>query len=139
MDAPTDLIGDVILKTSLVLAVLYGALWAVRRFSRGLGVARRGPAITVLQSAHLGPGRTLHLVGVGDKTLLIGATSQQVALLADLGLFEAEPVMEEELVNSSFESYFRRATELASSVSSRLKGKAVGSGSQDGQEGGAAG
>lgn len=119
--APTDLLWDVLLKTALVLAVLYAVLWAIRRFmGRGV-VAPRGTSILVIHSAHLGPGRSVHLIGVGDKMLLVGATSQQVSLLAELDVAGEVAPPDAPVEAASFERYLHRAAEMWQTASSRLR------------------
>ncbi len=121
MDMPLDLIWDVAVKTALVLALLYAALWAIRRYYGKSGVLQRGPSLLVVQSTQLGPGRSVHLIGVGGKMLLIGATSQQVSLLAEVG--SMDPAAEPEAVDTpdSFERHLRKAIDVAGSLPARLK------------------
>ncbi len=121
MDVPTDLIWDVAAKTALVLALLYGVLWTIRRYYGKTGLQQRSASILVVQSAQLGPGRSVHLIGVGGKMLLVGATSQQVSLLAEVGA--ADLVMESEVAVSGdgFDRHLRQAIDAAGSLSSRLR------------------
>ena len=77
---------DVVAKLVLVIGLAYLAIAGLRWLQKG----RRRPAdgsgvaIRLLETTGLAPGRWLHLVAVGEKTLLIGATEYQVSLLADL-------------------------------------------------------
>lgn len=121
-DAPADLLWDVVVKTALVLALLYGVLWLVRRYYGRGAAPSRGAAIVLMQSAQLGPGRSLHLVGVGSKTLLLGATSQQVSLLAELDPEDLESGPDVPEGGYSFDRYFHQASGVAGAFSSRLKG-----------------
>ncbi|HEX2922770.1 MAG TPA: flagellar biosynthetic protein FliO [Chloroflexota bacterium] len=119
-DAPGDLLWDVIVKTALVLALLYGVLWLVKRYYGRTASTPKGAGIVLIQSTHLGPGRALHLVGVGSRTLLLGATSQQVSLLAELDPtdLESEPNSVE---GYSFDRYLNQASGVAGMLSSRLR------------------
>jgi flagellar biogenesis protein FliO len=81
---------DVGLKLVAVLALAYGSLMLLKRTGFGGGVASKGsdPALgmRVVSSLVLAPNRTVHLVKVpGGKTLVVGATPNQVNLIADLG------------------------------------------------------
>jgi len=122
---PVDLIWDVVAKTALVLAVLYAALWLLRRYYLRGGVARNGASLLVIQSAQLGPGRSLHLIGVGGKTLLVGSTSQQISLIA-----EVDPMQPLEMAGQapgdSFDRYLRKAVDVASSIPERLRQRPLG-------------
>ena len=107
-----------------MLVILYGVMWAIRRFSGRPLVSRKGLSISVVETAHLGPGRAVHIVNVGNKTVLIGATSQQLSLLTELAPsdldFGAEAIQQE---NRLFERYLLQAKGLAASVSTRIKPK----------------
>jgi flagellar biosynthetic protein FliO len=130
MDMPMDLMWDVAAKTALVLAILYGALWVLRRYYGKGMMPRRGAPLLVLQSAQLGPGRSVHLIGVGSKTLLVGATSQQVSLLADVGPMDLA-VDQEETSPDSFERQLRKAVGVAGSLPLWLKRRPAGTGSEE--------
>jgi flagellar biosynthetic protein FliO len=68
----------------LVLALVYGAYWLLRRQSRLKPLLRsRGP-IEVLDSRPLGPDRALHVIRVGTRHWLIGSTSGSMSNLAEL-------------------------------------------------------
>lgn len=76
---------DVGLKLLLVIGLLYLTLAGLRRLQKAKGASLGNTAtIQVLETVGLAPGRTLHLVVVGEKTLLIGSTDHNVSLLANL-------------------------------------------------------
>ena len=81
-----DVALDVMLKLLAVLGLAYVALAVLRRYSVGAGNKRDG-LLQILDSANLGPNRTLYLVKIMDKRLVVGATSSQITTLAawDLG------------------------------------------------------
>lgn len=81
-----DVALDVTLKLAAVLALAYVALAALRRYSVGGGQKRDG-LLQILDSASLGPNRTIYVVKVMDKRLVVGATASQITTLAawDLG------------------------------------------------------
>jgi flagellar biogenesis protein FliO len=84
---------DIMLKLVAVLALAYGSLSLLKR--AGLGGAAptsaskpgtAGSNVRVVTSLALAPNRSVHVLQVaGGKTLLLGATPNQVNLLADLG------------------------------------------------------
>ena len=43
-----------------------------------------GKQIRVLETNHLGPRKTIHLIQVGSRRLLIGSTSETITMLADV-------------------------------------------------------
>jgi flagellar biogenesis protein FliO len=76
---------DVILqfaKVALVLVLLSGALWWLRR--SGLAQWRRtrpGQMMEVIESRTLGPGHTLHLVRVADRVMALATHAGGCTLL----------------------------------------------------------
>lgn len=72
------------LRLALVIAVIWAAVhgmrWYVRRVNRG---GSRGGirALEVLETHTLGPNRTLHLVRLGDRAVLVGATQERITQL----------------------------------------------------------
>ncbi len=133
-----DLIWDVAVKTSLVLAILYAALWVMRRYYGKTGIPQRGPSLMVVQSTQLGPGRSVHLIGIGGKMLLVGATSQQVSLLAEVGSADLAVEPEVAVTADSFERQLRKAIEVAGSLPARLRRRAPDKGTDDGPDAGGA-
>ncbi len=76
---------DMGLKLLLVIGLVYATLAGLKWLQKGKNTSGTGGAtIQVLETVGLAPGRTLHLVVVGEKTLLIGATEQQVGLITEL-------------------------------------------------------
>ena len=83
-----------ILSLALVLVLLYLGLLAWKKYGGkrislhslpGLtGVNRQERSIRVLESASLGQGRGVHLITVGGRCLLVGATLQSINLLSDV-------------------------------------------------------
>ena len=70
---------------ALILAILVGGLWAVRRFAPGAGrLAGYGSGIKVLAQHPLGPKRTLLLVKVGDRVLLLGSSEHSINLISPI-------------------------------------------------------
>jgi flagellar protein FliO/FliZ len=81
------------LRMLLVLAMVLGAMYLVFRLLRAIARPRQAEdsAIRVLSTTSLGSGRALHVVALGEKAWLVGATDASVNLLA--------PVEDRELVD----------------------------------------
>jgi flagellar biogenesis protein FliO len=43
-----------------------------------------GKEIRILETAHLGPRKAVHLVKIGNQRLLIGSTYESISMLADV-------------------------------------------------------
>lgn len=98
---------DVGIKLIAVLALAYGSLLLLKRTGMG-GAARlhlggrEGAGLQVVASVTLAPNRTVHLLKVpGGKTVLVGATPNQVNLIVDLG--EIAEDLESDPVGSFFD------------------------------------
>lgn len=80
---------DIGLKFIAVLALAYGSLLALKKFGPGgTGSIKGGNAggVRVVSSIALAPNRSVHVLRTPDgKSLLLGATPNQVNLIADLG------------------------------------------------------
>jgi len=76
--------GVYLLKMALMLVVVLGLavgfLYLLRRFVPGPG---RGRRIQVVETVTMEPRRSLHLVKIGDRVLLVGSTDGGMSLLAE--------------------------------------------------------
>ncbi|PKN78086.1 MAG: hypothetical protein CVU47_12750, partial [Chloroflexi bacterium HGW-Chloroflexi-9] len=73
-----------VLRLGLVLGVIWGAVAAMRWYVRRTqGVGGRGAlaALEVIETHALGPNRALHLVRLGDRAVLVGATPERITSL----------------------------------------------------------
>jgi len=67
---------------ALVLAAIYGVYRLMKSLSRPKAA---GPsAVKLLASTPLGPGKTLHVIGLGSKAYLIGSTDSSISLVAEI-------------------------------------------------------
>ena len=67
---------------ALVLAAIYGIYRLMKRLSRPKSA--ESSAIKLLASTSIGPGKVLHVVGLGAKAYLIGATDTSITLVAEV-------------------------------------------------------
>jgi len=70
----------------LVLGLAYGTIFALKRFS-SMRAATGGSRTTirVIENSSLGSNKSLHLVEVGSRKLLVASTPNQVNLVVELG------------------------------------------------------
>lgn len=73
-----------VFRLGLVLGVIWGAVaamrWYVRR-SQGMGGRNGLATLEVIETHALGPNRALHLVRLGDRAVLVGATPERITSL----------------------------------------------------------
>ncbi|MEX1022284.1 MAG: flagellar biosynthetic protein FliO [Dehalococcoidia bacterium] len=71
-------------RLGVVIAIIWvavaGMRWYVRRMNGGARRGGRG-ALEVIETHALGPNRTLHLVRLGDRAVLVGATPERITSL----------------------------------------------------------
>ena len=83
---PTDdngIIGTM-MRSILLIIVLGGiAIYLSKKFMPKIRPTS-GRDINIRETIHLGPQKTVQLIEVGDKTFLIGSTSEHITLLADV-------------------------------------------------------
>lgn len=81
-----DLLGmvlDVLFKLGLVLGLMFTSLGLINRWRGGVSGAHTRQ-INRLETLRLSPRQALHLVEVHGQTFLIGATDQELSLLAEV-------------------------------------------------------
>lgn len=79
---------DLVIKLGLVIGLIYLTMWVLRTYLGGAG-RMRGAALpsgrlTVLDQSVLAPGRTLYLVEVADRVLVLGATGTSLSTLSEI-------------------------------------------------------
>lgn len=71
----------------LVLLLLGGMLWLLRRM-KDMQLRHKGPALLELrESIHVGPRQKVSLLRVGDKHILVGVSPQQLVALGEVQPF----------------------------------------------------
>ena len=91
--ADTDFGGmllDVGSKLLLTIGVLYLTLFLVRKYSARLSGHASGGHLAVVETVRLPQSGAIHIVRVGDRHLLIGATATQISLLGEAGDLASE-------------------------------------------------
>jgi len=73
------------MMVSVILIVILGgaAMYVSKKFLPRIA-SQSGKNIHILETTYLGPRKTVHLLKVGEKKLLIGSTSDSIAMLADV-------------------------------------------------------
>jgi flagellar protein FliO/FliZ len=67
----------------VVIGAIYGGLWLLKR-SMNRGFARGGRTLEVLETTAVAPKKTISLVRVADKAVLVGVTDNGIAMLTEL-------------------------------------------------------
>ena len=67
----------------VVIGAIYGGLWLLKR-SMNRGFAHGGRTLEVLETTAVAPKKTISLVRVADKAVLVGVTDAGIAMLTEL-------------------------------------------------------
>jgi len=72
-------------KLSLVVVLIWLTVWVLRRMLKagGMPVAAQG-AVKVLAATHLDARKTIYLIEVGERLLVVGGGSESLSLLAEI-------------------------------------------------------
>jgi len=82
---------SLVFKLGLVLALIYGTAWGLKRFRFWTQSApSKGQQINIVETAQMAPHQMLHLIEVQGQTFLIGSTEQRISLISSLS--NATPV-----------------------------------------------
>jgi flagellar protein FliO/FliZ len=74
------------LRMIVVLALVLAAIYGLYRLMKSLSKPKipDNSTVKVLASTSLGPGKALHVIGLGSKAYLIGATDSSISLMAEI-------------------------------------------------------
>lgn len=73
-----------IVRLLLSLAFVAGVLWFAARLAKKRGLGSSGGLVEVVAHQRMGRASTVNVLRIGDRVLVVGATEQQVTLLAEL-------------------------------------------------------
>ncbi len=99
---------------AVVIAVVYGALYALRKLmGRKYGANGRNGSLEVLETTFVGQHKSISLVRVGERSVLVGVTDQQISTLTELDADETVALtreVEQPAQNDNFSRVLSTAT-----------------------------
>ncbi len=76
---------NLVVRLAAVVAIIWGVFWALRWYNRriqtGTGASR---SLQILETRTLGPSRSLQLVRVGHRAVLVGVTADRINQLLEI-------------------------------------------------------
>jgi flagellar biosynthetic protein FliO len=103
---------SVVFYLILLTAMIWGVVWALKRYGgkssvlaalAGMRTSSGRGSMRILETLSLSQGRALHLIQIGEKILVVGATAQSVALIAEIAdAQEAEAIKRQSYKASPF-------------------------------------
>ncbi|MGY1699054.1 FliO/MopB family protein [Geodermatophilus sp. SYSU D00766] len=73
-----------VVRLLLSLAFVGGVLWFAARLAKKRGLGSSGGLVEVVAHQRMGRASTVNVLRIADRVLVVGATEQQVTLLAEL-------------------------------------------------------
>lgn len=103
-------------RLALVAIIVAASLFALRWWARKTsGPKSQTGFLRVVDTLPVGNGRTIHLVALGERVIVVGATQQSLGLLNELTPEESNRVMDD-LVHSAEQPFGAFAGELMKSL-----------------------
>lgn len=100
---------------AIVIVALYGGLYLLKRITtRGRVAGAKLATLEVIESAYVGPKKTVSLVRVGKRAVLVGVTDQQITKLTDVGEAEVSELLSsvpQATTGETFAQMFKRTTD----------------------------
>ena len=89
-----DAMVKMISALALVIALVYGALYMLRRLmGRRLKGSGGNGSLEVLETTYVGQHKAISLVRVGHRSVLVGVTDSQITTLTELDVEETEEIL----------------------------------------------
>jgi flagellar biogenesis protein FliO len=101
--ASTGLALNIFVKLSLVTFAMYLGLILLRKWKKG-SANHPHSKMTIIESIHLNPHQSLHLIRVFDKFLLIGCTNQNISCISAIENLEKHPAEKISIQDSPIET-----------------------------------
>ena len=111
-----------IVRLGLVLLVVWGAIVAMRWYSRRIdGPGGSARHLQVLESRSLGPNRALHLIRLGGRAVLVGVTPERINALMEIDDAEEVELLSAEIEQPAVPSPFASMLSGLSGTITRLR------------------
>ncbi|MBI5867644.1 MAG: flagellar biosynthetic protein FliO [candidate division Zixibacteria bacterium] len=77
-------LGRLGLTLALVIGLIWATLWVARRFLKGKVTGRGEAGLKVRERLFLAPKKSIEVVTIGDRVLVLGVTENQISMLTEL-------------------------------------------------------
>jgi len=126
----TSAVVKMISALAVVVICVYFGLYLLKKLTgRRSGPGLKNDVLEVLQTTHLGPRKTISLVKIGDRSVLVGVTEQHISTITELDQSETEAILEVEPTTAenadAFSGVLRSATSRIKSLGSLGKRAAL--------------
>lgn len=84
LDSLWPSIGRLALTLVLVIGLIWGTMWLARKFMKGRWAGATDSNVRILERVHLAPKKSIDVVSIGNRVLVLGVTDTHVGLLTEL-------------------------------------------------------
>ncbi len=77
-------VGRLAIALIVVVVLIWGTLWVAKRVMSGRLMGKNDSPIRILERCHLAPKRSVDVVSVGNRVLVLGVTEHNIGLLTEL-------------------------------------------------------
>ena len=85
-----SIIAKLAVGLGLVIFLVWGSVWLLRKSALGQKFGATGDTIQVLERSFLAPKKSIYLVEIGGRVLALGVTEENIALLTEWQVGELE-------------------------------------------------
>jgi flagellar biosynthetic protein FliO len=128
LDSVGPLVLRLILTLAAVVALIFGTVWVLKRLTvrRWPGATQSRP-IRVLERVHLAPKRSLDVVAIGERVILLGVTETGITFLTELSPQERGQLQPPEVKSAPFKSVLGEAKDRMRQAFTRARTELPGS------------
>jgi len=91
----TEIFYKIMLSMVFILILGAAAVFMIKKYFPNIAKLQ-GKEIHVVETVHLGPRKSVHLIEIGKRRLLIGSTNENISKLADLTEFSSSMPLQED-------------------------------------------
>jgi flagellar biosynthetic protein FliO len=99
---------------AVVIAAVFGGLYLLRKLmGKRTSKTGRSDVLDVIQTTYLGPHKTISLVKIGNRSVLVGVTETQIATLTELSEAETAEILTDAVTQTApdaFAGFLKHAT-----------------------------
>jgi flagellar biosynthetic protein FliO len=84
LDSIWPSIGRLAITLVLVIGLIWATMWLARKFMKGRWAGASDANVRILERVHLAPKKSIDIVSIGNRVLVLGVTDTHVGLLTEL-------------------------------------------------------
>ncbi|MEZ5359883.1 MAG: flagellar biosynthetic protein FliO [Candidatus Zixiibacteriota bacterium] len=112
----------------IIIAIIYGTVFLLKRLSgQRMGGGARGKTVTVIEQTYIAPKKSVCLLKMADRAVLVGITDTNINLLTECH-WDDLPELQKQQIQRSEQGFTQVLTEAAGKL---FRSKSAGGGSNE--------